>query len=74
MDGDLAREIDGDSMDPQVVHDIPARTHLPMSGRGGDDLHVVPGVSLSEGEGSNLGLDAAGARQIAVRDMGNAHP
>lgn len=83
---DLANPGPGPGMHRQVAGD-PRREPLHLdpvdnleagalrrgAGRGRDHPRVITAIRLGDGQATHLSLDAPRAREVAVRDMGNAH-
>lgn len=74
MHWQFRRQMRRDAMHRQSAVVIAAGPYGSVPRRGGDDADVVARGELCVSEGSHLGLDATRARQVAVRDMGDAHP
>ncbi len=66
-------QTNGEAINGQAVDDIASRVNWTISWSCRDDAHVVAPCGLGEGQPAHLGLDASRARQVAVRDMGDAH-
>ena len=74
VDGQVEREPRAEPVDVDAVLDVDHPAALTrLAEGGGQHVDLVPGGDLPRGEVTHLRLDAAGARRVAVADVGDQH-
>ena len=73
MHGQITGQTHGDPIDGQIVDEASTTARLGRFRGGGDDAGSIPPRLLGQRQRAHLSLDTPGAREVAVRDVGDPH-